>query len=57
MVVGPVAAQAVLDWFSSLTGRNVLAPLKEPDIVPRGAGKGTGTLPTLTRDEAFQADP
>lgn len=67
VTVGPVAAKALLDWFASPAGRNVLLRLKELGIAPRGAkgsaattshpfaGKTfvlTGTLPTLTRDEA-----
>jgi DNA ligase (NAD+) len=66
-IVGPAAAQAVLDWFASPAGRDVLARLKKLGISPRGstktaaapghpfAGKTfvlTGTLPTLSRDEA-----
>ncbi len=66
-VIGPVVAQAVLDWFGSRAGRDVLARLKKLGIRPRGAsssaaagglplaGKSfvlTGTLPTLSRDEA-----
>jgi DNA ligase (NAD+) len=66
-VVGPVAAQAVLDWFASPAGRDVLARLKKLGISPRGSAQGaaatghpfagktfvlTGTLPTLSRDEA-----
>ncbi len=66
-VVGPVAAQAVLDWFTSQAGREVLERLHMLGIAPRGAVKGpagsshpyagktfvlTGTLPTLSRDEA-----
>jgi DNA ligase (NAD+) len=66
-VVGPVAAKAVLDWFASPAGREVLARLKKLGISPRGATKAaapaghpfagktfvlTGTLPTLSRDEA-----
>ena len=69
VVVGPVAAQAVLDWFASLTGRDVLVRLKKLGISPRGATKSpvvkghslsgkifvlTGTLPTLSRDEASE---
>ncbi len=67
-VVGPVAARAVLDWFASPAGREVLARLKRLGIAPHGghgadaaahpfAGKTfvlTGTLPTLSRDEAAQ---
>jgi DNA ligase (NAD+) len=67
VVVGPVAAQAVLDWFASPTGRDVLARLKTLAISPRGSAPGaappshpfagktfvlTGTLPTLSRDAA-----
>ena len=67
VVVGPVAAQAVLGWFASDAGRDVLARLKKLGISPRGAAKEasatehpfsgktfvlTGTLPTLSRDEA-----
>jgi DNA ligase (NAD+) len=69
VVVGPVAAKAVLDWFASVTGQAVRRRLQELRIAPRGssgaatvadtahpfAGKTfvlTGTLPTLSRDEA-----
>ncbi|MBI3876990.1 MAG: NAD-dependent DNA ligase LigA [Verrucomicrobia bacterium] len=67
VVVGPVAAQAVLDWFASPAGREVLARLKKLGIAPHGSVKAaspashpfsgktfvlTGTLPTLSRDEA-----
>jgi DNA ligase (NAD+) len=67
VVVGPVAARAVLDWFAGPTGQAVLARLNKLSILPAGstrrvseaaslfAGKTfvlTGTLPTLTRDEA-----
>jgi len=66
-VVGPVAARAVLDWFASPAGRDVLARLKKLGISPRGSAKDataaghplagktfvlTGTLPSLSRDEA-----
>jgi len=69
VVVGPVAAQAVLDWFASAAGRDVLARLKELGISPSGATEAaastshpfagktfvlTGTLPTLSRDEASE---
>ena len=69
VAVGPVAAQAVLDWFAGQAGLEVLAQLKKLGISPRGSGKGggatahpfagktlvlTGTLPTLSRDEASQ---
>jgi DNA ligase (NAD+) len=67
VTVGPVAAKAVLDWFASPAGREVLARLKQHGIAPRSATKATtraqhpfagktfvltGTLPTLSRDEA-----
>lgn len=67
VVVGPVAAQAVLDWFASPAGREALARLKKLNVSPRGATQGlaatshpfagktfvlTGTLPTLSRDDA-----
>ncbi len=66
-VAGPVAARAVLDWFTSEPGRTVLARLHQlgikpgnPDVSktplsPLFSGKTfvlTGTLPTLSRDEA-----
>jgi DNA ligase (NAD+) len=39
--VGPVAAQAALDWFSGAIGRGVLARLRKLGISPkRGAGLG-----------------
>jgi DNA ligase (NAD+) len=66
--VGPVVARAVLSYFSSTEGVSVLQRLKELDINPASAvssagapsaspanGKTfvlTGTLPTLSRDEA-----
>lgn len=65
VVVGPVAAQACLDWFEGDVGQRVLARLTELGIAPRGeqgatadapfAGKTfviTGTLATMGRDEA-----
>ena len=67
VVVGPVAAATILEWFSSDTGHMVLKRLSELKISPRGkvkdaaedchpfAGKTfvlTGTLPSLSRDEA-----
>ncbi|MBI5687593.1 MAG: NAD-dependent DNA ligase LigA [Verrucomicrobia bacterium] len=69
VVVGPVAARAVLDWFASPSGRGLLTRLKKMGISPRGsaqaaiptthpfAGKTfvlTGTLPTLSRDQASE---
>jgi DNA ligase (NAD+) len=65
--VGPVAAASVLDYFASAAGKKVLTRIRELDIKPQsekansaapsGAFVGktfvlTGTLPTLTRDEA-----
>jgi DNA ligase (NAD+) len=65
--VGPVAAASVLDFFASAAGRKVLARIRELGIKPQNekvndarpagafAGKTfvlTGTLPTLTREEA-----
>ena len=67
VVAGPVATQAVMDWFAAQTGRDVLVRLKKLGIAPCGLAKGatttdlplsgktivlTGTLPTLSRDEA-----
>jgi DNA ligase (NAD+) len=66
--VGPVAAASVLDFFASSAGKKVLARIRELGIKPTSekaaiaattkglfAGKIfvlTGTLPTLTREEA-----
>jgi DNA ligase (NAD+) len=66
--VGPVAAASVLDFFASPAGKRVLTRIRELKIKPAGekaaiaatasgifAGKTfvlTGTLPTLTREEA-----
>jgi len=65
--VGPVAAASVLDYFASSAGKTVLARIRELGIkpqyekisgaTPEGAFAGktfvlTGTLPTLTREEA-----
>ena len=65
--VGPVAAASVLDYFASPAGKKVLARIRELGIKPQNekisgarpeglfAGKTfvlTGTLPTLTREEA-----
>jgi DNA ligase (NAD+) len=66
--VGPVAAASVLDYFASSAGKKVLARIRELGIKPASekasiaattagifAGKTfvlTGTLPTLTREEA-----
>jgi DNA ligase (NAD+) len=66
--VGPVAAGSVLDYFTSPAGKKVLARIRELKIKPTSekaaiaataagifSGKTfvlTGTLPTLTREEA-----
>ena len=68
MEVGPVAAASVLDFFASTAGKKVLARIRELNIKSVSektaiaataagvfAGKTfvlTGTLPTLTREEA-----
>ena len=66
--VGPVVAQSVLDFFSSAAGKKILQRVKQLGIEPKSekvsarkmaelplAGKTfvlTGTLPSMTRDEA-----
>ena len=66
--VGPVVAQSVLDFFASTTGKKILRRLSELEIQPKSekisakkaaelplAGNTfvlTGTLPSMTRDEA-----
>ena len=62
--VGPSVARSVLDWFASETGSATLECLAKRGIDPQGgrpsgggvfAGKRfviTGTLPTMSRDEA-----
>ena len=65
--VGPMAATSVLDYFASSAGKKVLTRIRELGIKPTSekisnarpeglfAGKTfvlTGTLPTLTREEA-----
>jgi DNA ligase (NAD+) len=65
VAIGPVAAQAVLNWFASPLGQAAVARMKELGIAPRGgspkvgdlpfAGKTfvlTGTLVTMGRTEA-----
>ena len=68
--VGPVVAQSVLDFFASPAGKKILRRLKELGIQPKSekisatraaelplAGKTfvlTGTLPTMTREEATE---
>jgi DNA ligase (NAD+) len=68
-VVGPVVAQAALDWFASEPGRAVLRRMKSLRISPQGntgaastgdspfAGKTcvlTGTLEKMSRNEAAE---
>jgi len=66
--VGPVVAQSVLDFFSSSAGKRTLQRMKQLGVEPKSekvsakkmaqlplAGKTfvlTGTLPSMTRDEA-----
>jgi DNA ligase (NAD+) len=66
--VGPVVAQSVLDFFASYAGKKILQRMKQLGIEPKSekvsakqmarlplAGKTfvlTGTLPSMTRDEA-----
>ncbi len=63
--VGPVAAASVLDYFASAAGKKVLTRIRELKIKPEkevSTGKPgvftgktfvlTGTLPTMTREEA-----
>jgi DNA ligase (NAD+) len=68
--VGPVVAESVLDFFASATGKKILRRIKELGIHPKAekvsakkaaelplAGKTfvlTGTLPSMTRDEATE---
>jgi DNA ligase (NAD+) len=68
--VGPVVAKSVLDFFASLAGRKILRRLEELGIEPKSekvsakkaaglplTGKNfvlTGTLPSMTRDEATE---
>jgi DNA ligase (NAD+) len=65
VAVGPVAAQAAVDWFAGPLGQTALSRLRELGISPRGgsakvgdspcAGKTfvlTGTLQTMGRNEA-----
>ncbi|MFL6506288.1 MAG: BRCT domain-containing protein, partial [Candidatus Udaeobacter sp.] len=68
--VGPVVAQSILDFFASPAGKKSLRRLKELGIQPKSekilatraaelrlAGKTfvlTGTLPTMTREEATE---
>jgi len=68
--VGPVVARSVLDFFASATGKRILQRLKQLGIQPKSenvspkkaeqlplAGKTfvlTGTLPSMTRDEATE---
>ncbi len=66
--VGPAVAKSVLDFFASATGKRILQRMKKLEIEPKSekvsakkaaelplAGKTfvlTGTLPSMTRDEA-----
>jgi DNA ligase (NAD+) len=65
--IGPAASQAVVDWFARKSNRHVLDKLRAagvwPSAAPRQASAAdgplagqtfviTGTLPTLSRDEA-----
>jgi DNA ligase (NAD+) len=66
--VGPVVAKSVLDFFAAATGKKIVQRLKQLSIEPKSekvlakkaadlrlAGKTfvlTGTLPTMTREEA-----
>src|SRR5204863_4903100 len=68
--VGPVAAESVLDFFQSQTGKKILSRIRELRIETKSekvsakkmkdlplSGKIfvlTGTLPSITRDEASQ---
>jgi DNA ligase (NAD+) len=64
--IGPVTAQATLDWFASEIGRQTLRRLQELGIAPAGgmsrsdqpfAGKTfvlTGTLEKMSRSEAAE---
>ena len=68
--VGPVVAQSVLDFFSSVAGKKILRRLKDIGIESKSekvsakksaelplAGKTfvlTGTLPSMTREEATE---
>jgi DNA ligase (NAD+) len=70
-LIGPVSAQAIVDWAASAHGQRILQRMQKLHIAPKGkteismsgvrsqtgllAGKTfvlTGTLPTLSRDEA-----
>ena len=68
--VGPVVAKSVLDFFASPAGKKILRRMKELEIEPKSekvsvkkaadlplTGKTfvlTGTLPSMTRDEAIE---
>jgi len=65
--IGPIVAQAILDWFASPANRRILEKLAEYGVQPQEetsvAAEGplagmtfvlTGTLPTLTRQEAAE---
>lgn len=64
--IGPSASQAVVDWFAHKSNKTILKKLKAANVWPTAAPKPkvaggaladktfviTGTLPTLSRDEA-----
>ncbi|MEN9575015.1 MAG: ligase [Verrucomicrobiota bacterium] len=49
VVVGPVAAQACLDWFASGVGQEVLRRLRELGLNPKGEHGATGEAPLAGR--------
>jgi len=66
-LIGPVTATSIRDWAESSNGQRILNRMSELDITPAGRGLNTpvlsgpfsgksfvltGTLPSLTRDEA-----
>jgi len=48
LTIGPVAAQAVMDWFESETGQKILSRLKTLGIAPEG-----GTFIPITNSHLF----
>ena len=72
-LIGPLTAQAIVDWAASEHGRKILQRMQELALAPQGkrslptAGENagaavfsgktcviTGTLPTLSRDQASE---